>query len=66
MEEWLPAIDKLLKRRLTIYAYSNNHYQGAAFESARLFSETLDRTIVNRNAEIARPASSQAQDTNLF
>jgi uncharacterized protein YecE (DUF72 family) len=64
MEEWVPAMQKLLKRRLTIYAYFNNHYQGAAFESARLFSETLDRTIVNRNAEIARPAS--ARQANLF
>jgi hypothetical protein len=43
----------------------NNHYQGAAFESARLFSETLDRTTVNRNAEIARP-NVHTQQAELF
>lgn len=66
MEEWLPAMQNLLKRRLTIYAYHNNHYSGAAFESARLFREMLDRTIGKRNAQIAPPASAPAQQSNLF
>lgn len=64
MEEWLPAIEELLNRRLTIYAYFNNHYAGFGPASARVFSEMLDRTIGKRNAIAARPAS--AQQTNLF
>lgn len=66
MEEWLPAMQKLLKRRLTIYTYHNNHYSGAAFESARMFREMLDRTIGKRNAEAARLASASARQAGLF
>jgi hypothetical protein len=29
MEEWIPAMQKMLKRRLTIYAYFNNHMTGS-------------------------------------
>jgi uncharacterized protein YecE (DUF72 family) len=66
MEEWMPAIEKLLKRSVVVYAYFNNHYSGAAYESARLFSDMLDRTIGKRTAEIARPASAPVQQTKLF
>lgn len=66
MEEWMPAIQKLLDRRLTIYAFFNNHYAGFGPASARVFSEMLDRTIGKRNADTARPASGPAQQTNLF
>ncbi|TAM79779.1 MAG: DUF72 domain-containing protein [Acidobacteria bacterium] len=66
MEEWLPAMQKLLKLRLTIYAYQNNHYGGAAFESARLLSEMLVRTIGRYNAETARPSSDSPRQTMLF
>jgi uncharacterized protein YecE (DUF72 family) len=66
MEGWMPAIEKLLKRRLTIYAYFNNHYSGSANESARAFSEMLNRTIGKRNAETARSAGARAQQTSLF
>lgn len=53
MGEWMPAIQKLLPRRLTIYAYFNNHYAGFGPASARAFSEMLDRAIGKRNAQIA-------------
>ena len=43
MEEWMPAIEKLLKRHLTIYTYFNNHYAGFGPASARAFSEMLGR-----------------------
>ena len=66
MEEWLPAMQKLLKRRLTIYAFFNNHFQGHGPASARAFSEMLERTVGKRTAETARPASARAQQTNLF
>ncbi len=66
MVEWMPAIEKLLKRRLTIYAYFNNHYAGFGPASARAFSEMLDRAVGKRNAEIARPASAPAHQTSLF
>ncbi len=67
MVEWLPGIQKLLKRRLTIYLYFNNHYSGSGYESARLFREMLDRRIGMRNAENARPASTPAaRQTELF
>jgi uncharacterized protein YecE (DUF72 family) len=66
MEEWIPAIEKLLKRRLTIYAYFNNHYAGFGPASARAFSEMLDGTIGKRNAATARPTSAPAQQTRLF
>jgi uncharacterized protein YecE (DUF72 family) len=54
----------LLERRLTIYAYFNNHYAGFGPASARAFSEMLDQTIGKRNAEIARPASAPAAHQN--
>jgi hypothetical protein len=57
MEEWIPEIQKLLKRGLTIYAAFNNDYGGAANESARLFSEMWERMSGPAGAEIARPAS---------
>jgi uncharacterized protein YecE (DUF72 family) len=66
MEEWLPAIEKLLKRRLTIYAYFNNHYAGFGPASARAFSEMLDRTMGKRNAETASPITARTQQTELF
>jgi uncharacterized protein YecE (DUF72 family) len=66
MEEWMPAMQKLLKRRLTTYCYFNNHYSGSGHESARLFGEMLDRTIGKRTAEIARPTPAPAQQTKLF
>jgi uncharacterized protein YecE (DUF72 family) len=66
MEEWLPPIEKLMKRPLTIYAYFNNHYAGFGPASARAFSEMLGRTIGKRSAEIARPALASAQQTELF
>lgn len=66
MEEWMPAIEKWLNRRLTIYAYFNNHYSGSANQSARLFREMLDRTIGKQKAESARPAPTAARQSNLF
>jgi uncharacterized protein YecE (DUF72 family) len=64
IQEWMPAMQKLLKRSRIVYAYFNNHYSGAAYESARLFSGMLDRIIGKRNAEVARSAS--ARQTTLF
>jgi uncharacterized protein YecE (DUF72 family) len=66
MEEWIPDIQKLLKRNRVVYAYFNNHYSGAAYESARLFSGMLNRTIGKPNAETARPTPASAQQTKLF
>lgn len=66
MEEWMPAVEKLLKRDLTIYAYFNNHYAGFGPASARAFSEMLDRVVGKRNAENGRPPSTPAQQPNLF
>jgi uncharacterized protein YecE (DUF72 family) len=43
MEAWVPAIDKLLERRLRIYAFFNNHYAGFAPGSVALFCETWAR-----------------------
>lgn len=56
MEEWMPVIEKLLKHRLTIYSYFNNHYAGAGYSSVKAFSEILERISGKGNAEIARPA----------
>ena len=39
METWIPTIDRLLERRLRIYAYFNNHYAGFAPGSIALFRE---------------------------
>jgi hypothetical protein len=57
---------KLLKRRLTIYCYFNDHYGDGASESARVFSKMLARAIGKRIAGTARPASGPAQQTNLI
>ncbi len=43
MESWIPAIDKLLERRLRVYAYFNNHYAGFAPGSIALFHQIWDR-----------------------
>ena len=43
METWIPAIDRLLERRLRVYAYFNNHYAGFAPGSIALFHEIWER-----------------------
>ncbi len=43
MEAWVPAIDRLLDRRLKVYAYFNNHCAGFAPGSIALFRETWER-----------------------
>lgn len=43
METWIPTIDRLLERRLRIYAYFNNHYAGFAPGSIALFYDTWRR-----------------------
>jgi uncharacterized protein YecE (DUF72 family) len=48
MESWVPAIDKLLERRLRVYAYFNNHYAGHAPGSIALFLDVWNRMHVQR------------------
>jgi uncharacterized protein YecE (DUF72 family) len=43
MEAWIPEIRRLLARRLTVYAYFNNHYAGFAPGSIALFREVWGR-----------------------
>ncbi len=43
METWIPAMEKLLKQRVTIYGYFNNHYAGFGPGSIRLFHEVWER-----------------------
>lgn len=43
MEAWIPVIRRLLARRLTVYAYFNNHYAGFAPGSIALFREVWER-----------------------
>lgn len=43
MEAWIPEIRRLLTRRLTVYAYFNNHYAGFAPGSIALFREVWER-----------------------
>lgn len=43
MEAWIPEIQKLLARRMTVYAYFNNHYAGFAPGSIALFREVWER-----------------------
>lgn len=43
MEGWIPEIRRLLARRLTVYAYFNNHYAGFAPGSIALFREVWER-----------------------
>lgn len=43
MEAWIPEIRRLLARRLTVYAYFNNHYAGFAPGSIALFREVWER-----------------------
>jgi uncharacterized protein YecE (DUF72 family) len=66
MEEWMPPMQKLLNRDLTIYCFFNNHFAGHGPASARAFSEMLDRNIVKQSAGITRPVQTPAQQTNLF
>ncbi len=66
MEEWMPEIQKLLKRRLTIYSYFNNDYSGSANQSAKLFSEMLDRAIGKRTPKSPAPLPPLPSRPNLF
>ncbi len=43
METWIPAIEELLKRRIRVYGYFNNHYAGYAPGSIALFYEVWER-----------------------
>lgn len=49
MESWIPEIRRLLARRLTIYAYFNNHYAGFAPGSIALFREVWARLKVPKS-----------------
>ncbi len=55
MEVWVPAIRRLLARRLIVYGYFNNHYAGFAPGSISLFYEVWRRTERPMDA-VARPA----------
>jgi len=44
MDTWIPVIDRLLERRLRIYAYFNNHYAGFAPGSISLLLDTWKRS----------------------
>lgn len=44
MEIWIRAIDKLLERRLRVYAFFNNHYAGFAPGSIALFRDVWKKT----------------------
>ncbi len=44
MESWVPAIRRLLQRRLIVYGYFNNHYAGFAPGSISLFYEVWHRS----------------------
>jgi len=55
-------VENICSRRLTIYAYFNNHYAGFGPASARAFNEMLDRTIGKRNAETATRSCPRAAD----
>lgn len=46
MEVWVPAIRRLLQRRLIVYGYFNNHYAGFAPGSISLFYEVWRRSSV--------------------
>lgn len=49
METWVPAIDKLLARRLRVYGYFNNHYAGFAPASVALFLDVWARLHASHN-----------------
>jgi uncharacterized protein YecE (DUF72 family) len=49
MESWIPEIRRLLARRLTVYAYFNNHYAGFAPGSIALFREVWGRLKDNKS-----------------
>lgn len=48
METWVPAIDKLLGRRIRVYGYFNNHYAGFAPASITMFLEAWERWHCSR------------------
>jgi len=43
MESWIPTIDKLLERKLRVYAFFNNHFAGFAPGSISLFYQVWER-----------------------
>lgn len=66
IEEWIPAIEKLLKRGLTIYAYFNNHYAGFGPASVRAFSEMWERTSGRTSMYAIRCNCPSARQAKLF
>ncbi len=55
MEVWVPAIRRLLQRRLIVYGYFNNHYAGFAPGSISLFYEVWRRLEGTIRAAPPRP-----------
>lgn len=66
MEEWIPVMQKLLKRGLTIYGYFNNHWAGSGYASARMFTEKWERMSDKAKADALRPTSTREQQVDLF
>jgi uncharacterized protein YecE (DUF72 family) len=44
MERWVPAIQVLVKRKIQVYVYFNNHYAGYGIGSIRLFEEIWQKS----------------------
>jgi hypothetical protein len=43
MQEWIPIIGKLLKRRIQVMGYWNNHYAGFGPGSIELFMRMWEK-----------------------
>ncbi|MBF6612307.1 MAG: DUF72 domain-containing protein [Chloroflexi bacterium] len=43
LEEWVPKIDKLAKTSQNTFVFTNNHYRGAAVQTARELKDLLEK-----------------------
>jgi uncharacterized protein YecE (DUF72 family) len=44
LQEWVEACRNLLKRKIRVFAFANNHYAGHAPDTVRLFSQFMDKS----------------------
>jgi len=43
LQEWVEACRNILKRKIRVFAFANNHYAGHAPATLRLFAELLEK-----------------------
>jgi uncharacterized protein YecE (DUF72 family) len=43
LEDWVDACRNFLKRKIRVFAFANNHYEGYAPDTLKLFEKSMER-----------------------